>query len=103
MAPLLWQIVLVEDRADGTLRFARSAADARLGIDVEPETGSSRRCESADLVDRSRPVDGVDGAKVDARSVAGRFAGLGNDVGHAVDDARSVPHEICLELGVYGA
>src|SRR6185295_2980675 len=52
--PLLRDVVLVEDRLDGADRFARTAVDALVGMDVEHPLAL---------------VDAVDGALVDAGAV----------------------------------
>jgi hypothetical protein len=65
--PLLRQVVLVENRLDGSHGLARAAVNALVGVDVKHALAL---------------VDAIDGALLDARLVQDVHARLRDDVGH---------------------
>ena len=73
VAPLVRQVVLVEDRLDRAHRLAGAAVDALVGVDVEHPPAL---------------VDAVDRALLDAGLVEQIHTRLGNHVGHCAPPSR---------------
>ena len=67
--PFDGQLIVVENRADGTDRFAHPAVDALAGVDEH-----LRRVVAG--------FDAIDWTNFDASAVFNADAGLSNDVGH---------------------
>lgn len=75
LGPFGGQVILGEDRLDGTLIDTESAVDACVGVDVE-------LCALRKLLTLLCWVNAVNGTNFNARGVLGTDAGFSNDVRH---------------------